>query len=157
MLRRFGLLALNESLVCSSSSSRVPVQRRPHAILSSQVSAQRRPHWQTLHLDEAVSLDTVAPAAVNRRAERTNMTWRSLDLDDCDDLPDSKAASGRLCPWMTDAWLGLMCGSVHWSDGSRSEEESTLKHMPHQSTHQDCSLGSCSPSEWYNTGSKSET
>ena len=88
MLRRVGLLSLNESLVCSSSSSRVPVQRRPHAILSSQVSAQRRPHWQTLHLDEAVSLDTVAPDAVNRRAERTNMTWRSLDLDDCDDPPE---------------------------------------------------------------------
>ena len=81
-------LALNESLACSSSSSRAPAQRRPHAILSSQVSAQRRPHWQTLHLDEAVSLDTVAPDAVNRRAERTNMTWRSLDLDDCDDPPE---------------------------------------------------------------------
>ena len=33
-------------------------------------------------------LDTVAPDAVNRRAERTNMTWQSLDLDDCDDPPE---------------------------------------------------------------------
>ena len=81
-------LELNESLARSSSSSRAPAQRCPRAILSSQVSAQRRPHWQALDLDEAVSLDTVALAAVNRRAEGTNMTWRSLDLDDGDSPPE---------------------------------------------------------------------
>ena len=86
--KSWATLELNESFAPSSSSSRAPARRRPRAASSPQVSAQHRPRWQTLDLDEAVSLDTVAPAAVNRRAERTNMTWRSLDLDDCDNPPE---------------------------------------------------------------------
>ena len=81
--KSWATLELDESLARSSSSSRAPAQRRPRAISSSQVSARRRPHWQTLDLDEAVNLDTDA-----RRAARTTMTWRSLDLEECDDPPE---------------------------------------------------------------------
>ena len=86
--KSWATLELNESVAHSSSSSRAPAQRRPRAISSSQVSAQRRARWQTLDLDEAVNLDTDAPAAVNRCAARRHMTWRSLDLQECDDPPD---------------------------------------------------------------------
>ena len=86
--KSWATLELNESLAHSSSSSRAPAQRRARATSSSQVSAQRRPHWQTLDLDEGVSVDTDAAAAVNQCACRTNMTWRSLDLEECDDPPE---------------------------------------------------------------------
>ena len=86
--KSWATLELNESFAPSSSSSRAPARRRPRAASSPQVSAQHRPRWQTLDLDEAVNRDTVAPAAINRRATRTNMSWRSLNLEDCDDPPE---------------------------------------------------------------------